>query len=64
MRLKNFYRGEEIKIFSSLKDSAHQIYKILEIDKTRRYVKLINLNYNQEFKLLLKLIDNKERAQL
>ena len=50
--IKKFHRGEEIKIFSSLKDSALQIYKILEIDKTRRYVKLINLNYNQEFKLL------------
>lgn len=50
--IKKFNRGEEIKIFSSLNDTTHQIYKILEIDKIRRYVKIINLNYNEEFKLL------------
>ena len=53
-KIKNFKKGEEIKIFPSTKDTTQQIYKILELDRIKGYVKLINLNYNEEFKLLFK----------
>ena len=47
-----FEKEQEIRINPSLKNTDVQIYKILEIDKIKRYVKLLNLNYNKEFKLL------------
>ena len=49
-KVQRFYNGDEITINYS--DSLILEYKILEINRSKRYIRVQSINYDKEFKLL------------